>query len=113
MKLRKMYWAKYHVKHLKKWREYAEKIAKAAKDIVPEAKVYVIGGAAEKRLTVLSDIDILIVVPKKSMRKNLRVDILEKAINTYQLPWDAPVEIHIVEEKGNSMYKGKKIPILE
>jgi len=106
-----MYWAKYHIKHLKKWREYAKKIAKAARDIVPEAKVYVIGGAAENRLTVLSDIDILIIVPKKAMKKHLTTNILEKAINTYQLPWDAPVEIHIVEEGKNNMYKGKKIPI--
>jgi DNA polymerase sigma len=58
-------WVKYHFEHLKRWREYAEKIAKAVKDLIPEAKVYVIGSIAENRTTIYSDIDILIAIPSK------------------------------------------------
>jgi len=46
-------------------RKYAEIIAKASKDIDPNSKVYVFGGVAENRVTVLSDIDILIVTEVK------------------------------------------------
>ena len=92
-------WVRYHFRHLRRWREYAEKIARAAKDIVPEAEVYVIGGVAEDRVTVLSDIDILVVVRTldKQARRRLKIDILERAIDAYNLPWDAPVELHLVD----------------
>ncbi|RLG03848.1 MAG: hypothetical protein DRN61_04100 [Thaumarchaeota archaeon] len=30
--------------------------------------------------------------------------ILEKAIDEYELPWDAPVELHIVDEDGAREY---------
>jgi len=32
-------------------------------------------------------------------RKSLHVEILERAIDAYDPPWDAPVELHIVGEK--------------
>ena len=92
-------WVRYHFQHLRRWREYAEAVAKAAKDLVPEAKVYVIGGVAEDRTTVLSDIDILIIVPHEKIRKGLYPEILIRAMDLYGLPWDAPVELHIVNEK--------------
>ena len=64
-----------------------------------------IGGVAEGRTTVLSDIDILIVVKEiPGDKKRLYVEILERAIDSYGLPWDAPVELHIVEEKDVERY---------
>jgi predicted nucleotidyltransferase len=102
-------WVKYHLEHLKRWREYAEKIAKAVKDLIPEAKVYVIGSIAENRTTIYSDIDILIAIPSKILdsetKKKLYIDIIEKAIDLYQLPWDAPVEIHIADSTNFEQYK--------
>ena len=74
-----------------------------------------IGGVAEGRTTVFSDIDILIVakeIPRD--KKRLYVEILERAIDSYGLPWDAPVEFHIVEEKDVERYMeclGKRIEI--
>jgi len=50
---------------LRRWREYAEKIAKAVEDLVPEAEVYVIGGVAEDRTTIYNNIDVLIAIPAR------------------------------------------------
>jgi hypothetical protein len=51
-------WVRSHFKHLRKWREYAVAVMKAARDLIPGARVYVVGGVAEDRTTVLSGIDI-------------------------------------------------------
>ncbi|RLE57225.1 MAG: hypothetical protein DRJ40_02620 [Thermoprotei archaeon] len=97
-----MYWAKYHLQHLKKWREAAEAIAKAVKDLHIKAEVYVIGGAAEDRLTVLSDIDILLCLEEKPKIEDvwiLRRKVLEIAMDKYGLPIDYPIELHIQDKK--------------
>jgi predicted nucleotidyltransferase len=100
--------------HLRRWREYSEKVARAVKELVPNAKVYVIGGVAEGRPTVLSDIDILIVVPRGVEKHGLTRRILERAIEKHGLPWDAPVELHVVEEGEEGRYlQGKHIEILK
>jgi len=94
-------WVRYRFEHLRKWREYALKVAKAARDVLGDVRVYVVEGVAEGRTTVLSDIDILIVaesIPRD--KKRLYVEILERTIDAYELPWDAPVELHIVDEDG-------------
>ena len=108
-------WVRDRFEHLKRWREYALKVAKAAEDILGDVRVYVIGGVAEGRTTVLSDIDILIVAEKIPRdKKRLYVEILERAINSYGLPWDAPVELHIVGEKDAERYMkclGKRVEI--
>ena len=99
-------WVKYHFTHLRRWREYAEKVSKAVRDLIPDAKVYVIGGVAEERTTIYSDIDILIVIKNtdSTTQRKLLIDILERAIDTYGLPWDAPVELHIVSEERAREY---------
>jgi len=108
-------WVRYRFEHLRRWREYALKVAKAARDVLGDVRVYVIGGVAEGKTTVLSDIDILIVaenIPRD--KKRLYVEILERAIDAYGLPWDAPVELHIVEERDLERYMkclGKKVEI--
>ncbi|BDB99987.1 nucleotidyltransferase domain-containing protein [Saccharolobus caldissimus] len=94
-------WVKFRFSHLRRWREYAEKIAKATQDLEPNSEVYVIGGVAEDRITVLSDIDILVVIKRKlndKEKKKLREIILLRAIDLYNLPFDAPVEIHLKDE---------------
>ena len=98
-------WVRHHFNHLRRWKEYAEIVAKAARDILGDVKVYVIGGVAEGRATIYSDIDLLIVVRSEhAERKRLNVEILERAIDAYGLPWDAPVELHIVGEKEAEEY---------
>lgn len=93
-----MYWVKYHINYLRMWRKAAKSIADSIRDLEINAKAYVIGGAAENRLTVLSDIDILVCL-EKHMRPEelyeLRKKILTRAIDHHSLPWDYPVELHI------------------
>ena len=101
-------WVKYHFDHLKKWQEYALKIAKATKDLLPDARVYVIGSVVENRTTIYSDIDILVALLSRTLDseavKKLTVEIIERAIIVYGLPWDAPVEIHIADLKTIEKY---------
>ncbi len=79
------------------WREAVRAITAAVRDMGLEADVYVIGGAAEGRLTVVSDIDILICIKNEEIeRRGLAGRILWRAIDKFGLPWDYPVEIHIV-----------------
>ena len=100
-------WVKFRFSHLRKWREYAEKIAKATRDIETNAEVYVIGGVAENRITVLSDIDILIVIKRNiegKEKRELKKNILIRAMDFYDLPFDAPVELHVEDERGSKRY---------
>ncbi|BES81557.1 nucleotidyltransferase domain-containing protein [Pyrodictium abyssi] len=64
-----------------------------------DVRVYVAGGAAEGRLTVLSDIDVVVVspaVPEEAPRKRrLAIEIRDVAAERYGLPWDYPVDLHL------------------
>jgi len=96
---------------LRGWRRYAEIVARAARDVCPDAEVYLIGGAAEDRLTVLSDIDILVVVPRKldyGSAVELKERILEKA-EELGLPLYAPVELHVADVETQAMYRGVRV----
>jgi len=112
-------WVRYHFQHLRRWREYARRVAKAAGELVPGSEVYVVGGVAEDRITVLSDIDLLVVVPRPVLspieKRRLAVKILERAIAAHMLPWDAPVEIHVVgsEEAEPFLRQGKAVKIVQ
>ena len=97
-------WLRHHYAHLKRWREYAEAVARAASDLLGEVKVYVIGSVARGRYTALSDIDVLIVVPRDKVKRSLVREIMLRAIDAYSLPEDAPVELHIVEEGEEQNY---------
>ncbi|MBS7655496.1 nucleotidyltransferase domain-containing protein [Candidatus Bathyarchaeota archaeon] len=107
-----MYWVKYHLNYLRNWRKAVEAISKALKDLAVEAEVYVVGGAAEGRLTVLSDIDVLICVSSSSSREELaqlRKQVLAMAMDKYGLPWDYPVELHVyVKEECKEILKKAK-----
>jgi predicted nucleotidyltransferase len=75
---------------------------------VPDAQVYVIRGVAENRVTIYSDIDILVALPTRTLNDNsvkkLKVETLTRAMDNYNLPWDAPVEIHIADVKTIEKY---------
>ncbi|BFH74077.1 nucleotidyltransferase domain-containing protein [Sulfurisphaera javensis] len=100
-------WVKDKFAHLRRWREYAEIIAKASKELDPQAKVYVFGGVAEDRVTVLSDIDILVLISRPLTSKErlfLKQEIMIRAMDKYGLPFDAPVELHVVDEERAKSY---------
>lgn len=96
------------------WRKYVRIIYRAIKSVIPDAEVYVIGGAAENRLTIMSDIDILVVLSEKpsfNEAVELRMKIMEK-VEELGLPLYAPIELHIVGKEDLRKYvkKGKIIP---
>ena len=108
-------WIKYKLKHLKRWREYAKIVAEATRKIIPDAEVYAYGSAVKGKLTILSDIDILIVTKLReklddTQTRKIKARILEEA-EKLGLPWDAPVELHIVtpKEKEKLQSKGEKL----
>ncbi len=97
------------LKVISNWRQYAKIIAQTIQNIIPEAKTYLIGGAAENRLTIKSDIDILVVLLNKPDYKEavkLRAMILEKA-EEQGLPPYAPIELRIIGEKELKQYTKK------
>jgi predicted nucleotidyltransferase len=105
---------------LRRWRLYIPAVAKAARDLLgPNTKVYVAGGAAENRLTVLSDIDVVIVSDKipgnEKAKLRLRLDIRDLAVSRYGLPWDYPVDIHLynTEEFREARKKYRKLVEIE
>lgn len=96
-----MFWVRYRLEYLRNWRSAVEAVAKAVQDVEPNAWVYVIGGAAEDRLTVLSDVDVLVCVePKGRSLGELRRRILITAMDRYGLPLDYPIELHIHTPTG-------------
>lgn len=109
-------WVRIHFQHLRRWRDYAERVARAARELVPGSRVYVVGGVAEGRVTVLSDIDVLVVVPRPRLgggeRRRLAVQILVRAIEAHGLPWDAPVEIHVAgTEEAQRYLRGRAVEV--
>ncbi len=93
--------------------EAVKAVARAVQDLDPLAEVYIVGGAAEDRLTVLSDVDVLVVASRTLDGKNLnefRRAIYVRAVDVYNLPWDYPLEIHIMtrEEFDEAFAKRRK-----
>ncbi len=92
--------------YLRGWRKYLEILVRAASDVCSGCEVYVFGGAAEDRLTALSDIDVLIVTSEGLDRERsakIRGEILWRAFD-YGLPLDYPVEIHLVTRRELERY---------
>ena len=87
-------------KKLKNWKQYVQLVSRAVRDVLGDGvEVYVFGGAAENRLTSLSDIDVAVVLPYEPSpeeRLRLKQDILIRAMDEYGLPWDYPIELHVV-----------------
>lgn len=103
------------IRILSRWREYVKLIAEAVKVVEPQAKLYLVGGAAEGRLTVLSDIDVLLVLPRRpgfEEAAELRARVLEEA-ERLGLPLYVPVELHIIGEGDLRKYltRGKVVPV--
>lgn len=98
---------------LRNWRKYVDIVARAIREVYPDAEVYLIGGAAEDRLTILSDIDLLIVLPHEPNHDEViefKTRIFEKA-EELGLPLYAPIELHIVGPETQRRYRGTRIRI--
>lgn len=96
-------WARYALERysmLKRWRELANLIAQACRDVLGTncLHVYVIGGAAEGRLTVLSDIDIAIVVNSPELKDIEIILKIKRRAEELGLPIEAPIDLKILTE---------------
>jgi len=98
---------------LREWRSVAYRIARIVKNLYPEAEVYLIGGVAENRITVNSDIDIAIVF-KTELNRNERVDILTHIWELMDniIPLYYPIEIHILNISEFKKVRSKKIKLV-
>ena len=100
------------LRELLKWREYLPHLVDAAKKILgEEVEIYVIGSAVEGRLTVDSDIDIVIIAKEASKPGLRRAQILSetwKEMEKRGVPWWYPFEIHLMtREEFKILEKGK------
>ncbi|AEM38994.1 DNA polymerase beta domain protein region [Pyrolobus fumarii 1A] len=95
------------LRRLLAWRRYAAIVAEAAREALGEVEVYVIGGAAEGRLTALSDLDVLLVLPwEPRPEEHGRISrmVYEKAVEK-GLPWDYPLNLHIAGPESRREYE--------
>ncbi len=83
---------------LSEWRQAVNKLVEILRKLYPDARVYLFGGAAENRLTVLSDIDILVVFPEESIEPEKRVQVLAEVWEELERIGLAhyPFDIHVV-----------------
>ncbi|MET1160368.1 MAG: nucleotidyltransferase domain-containing protein [Thermoprotei archaeon] len=98
------------LKIISQWRKYVDIIYKATRRVIPSARICLTGGVVEDRLTVLSDIDVLVVLdhePSFSEAVDLRTRIYEEA-EKMGLPLYAPVELHIIGPHSIQRYRSIK-----
>lgn len=99
--------ARWYYELVSTWRWAAGIVARAAKRLYPGARVYVFGGAAEGRLTAVSDVDVLVVLPREpGPRERLRAKlrIMEEAFRS-GLPLDYPIDLHVTGPRGLEAYR--------
>lgn len=92
-------WAKHALERyslLKRWRELAVLVAKACQEVLGKSEVYVIGGAAEGRLTVLSDIDIVAVVEDPALKSMDAIIAVKRRAEELGVPQEAPIDLKIL-----------------
>ena len=84
---------------------YAEKIKKAAIEVLGDAEVLVFGSVVEGKATMASDIDLMIVSNQRprliTERAKKIVEILKKA----EIDLFAPFEIHLINEREFEWYR--------
>jgi len=102
------------LKYLQNWREIVKRIRNVVQNVLKDVQVYVFGSVVEGRYTVLSDIDVAIVmnnVPEKASERIKIIDLIFREIEDI-CPWiECPVEIHLLTpiekeilEKGGAKF---------
>ncbi len=93
---------------LKEWKNVLREVIRVVKTLYPNSEVYLAGGAAEGRLTVLSDIDVLVVFDELPSD---RADILAKLWEALEerIPIYYPIQIHVLERSELGRIRGRKI----
>ena len=101
---------RYRLLLLREWRRVAARVVEAVRRLYPEAEVYLIGGVAEGRITVDSDLDIAVVF-KTRLSRDERVDVLARVLESIEdvVPMYYPLEIHVLEAGELERLKGGKV----
>ncbi len=91
---------------LRTWRRVAVMAACVVEELGLGARVYVVGGAAEDRLTALSDLDVVVVLPREPRgRERLETKMkIMRALFDRGLPLDYPLELHVTGPEGFKTY---------
>ncbi len=74
--------------YLRNYRSVAGKVKEIVGRIDPDAKVYVFGSVVRERYTAFSDIDILVVTEKISLKYDMMVAVYKELL-------DAPIQLHV------------------
>lgn len=98
---------------LKDWERYVRIIASAAKEILPNAKVYVFGSAVSGKAVASSDVDLLIVVQQNFESYLERAKIKALIEEKSSLPHYHPFEIHLVTEDEAEPYLRRAKKMIE
>ena len=92
------------VKMLLEWRTWVQRIAGVAKELLPDAQVYVIGSIIRGDYVGGSDVDILIIsreIPGKAIERAEIKAVIEERLN---LPLYHPFEIHLLTPREAEPY---------
>jgi len=95
---------------LRRWRDVAAKVAETVGSLYPQAEVYLIGGAAEGRLTALSDIDVAVVF-NRELSGDERADILAELWEELEergVPPSYPLHILVLSRNELERLYGRK-----
>jgi|FaiFalFF_MnMetaG_3_1042247.scaffolds.fasta_scaffold05608_3 predicted nucleotidyltransferase len=89
---------------VREWRRWAPSLARAVKEVLPTAEVYVIGSAVRAEASGGSDVDILIVSPDLPEGALQRAMIKVKIEEVAGLPYYHPFEMHLVTHNEAKRY---------
>jgi len=89
---------------VRRYKEWLPKIAKAVKQVIDGAEVYLFGSIAEGGAVISSDIDIMIVV-KDRMGGRKRAEIIAEIEEKAGLPFVHPFEFHVLSEDEFGLWK--------
>ncbi len=82
---------------MREWGKVAKAIEEKAKEIEPRARVYVIGSVARGTATALSDLDVLVVIPKDVDKAAFKRALRKMAANAIP-DYFPPVNLHVVHD---------------
>lgn len=100
---------------LRRWRKVVSELVEVVGRLYPEAKVYLVGGAAEDRLTVLSDVDVAVVFNRK-LGGEERAEILARIWEELEkrgVPSYYPLHILVLSEEELGRLLGRKVRLTQ
>jgi len=98
---------------LRRWKLVVELTGEAVSELYPEAEVYLLGGAAEGRLTALSDVDVAVVFERPlslEERAEVASKIWEK-IEERGVPPYYPLHLAVLSKSELEKLRGAKVKV--